>query len=162
MLATIKNMSLFSPLVLTIVILLIGISGCSNRSQFLHSPGHANLPKNIGVQGYSPVSYFEKNIAEKGDPQFTTNHKGRIYYFASADQVETFKKMPKKYTPRYGEYCPYSLVLGRRVAIDPTNFKIHNGKLLLFHSSVELSTVDLNDQKDTLEKADREYNLIAF
>ena len=85
-----------------------------------------------------------------------------MYYFTSEEQVNTFKLNPKNYQPKYGEYCPYSLALGRRVAIDPTNFKIHNRELLLFHRSVELSTVDVAEHAAIFEPADKQFILLEF
>ncbi len=90
------------------------------------------------IQGYSPVSYFTKNLAEKGSQQFRVEHKGKTYYLASARQVETFEQDPEKYLPLFSGFCPYSLTLGRQVAIDPTNFKIVGDALLLFHKSEEM------------------------
>lgn len=95
------------------------------------------------IQGYSPVSYFTKNVAEKGSQKFMVEHKGKTYYMASARQVETFKQNPEKYIPLFGGFCPYSLTLGRQVAIDPTNFKIVDDALLLFHNSEELDGLKL-------------------
>lgn len=136
--------------------------GCAQSPDLLNQSRDPSLPDNIGIQGYSPVSYFEHNRAELGNSEYSVQYKKRLYYFTSASQVETFKKQPKKYIPRYGEYCPYNLALGRYVSIDPANFKIHNGKLLLFHNSVELSTVDLPSQTSMLEKADKEFILLNF
>ena len=42
----------------------------------------------IAVQGYSPVSYFEKGIAEMGSPEFAVTHDGTTYYLTSAEQAE--------------------------------------------------------------------------
>jgi len=116
----------------------------------------------VGIFGYSPVSYFEKNAAELGDASHSYVHEEQIYHFTSDEQIKLFKQDPKKYLPRYGRYCPYSLALGRRVAIDPTNFKIHNDQLLLFHSSVELSTINPSTQQNILEKADHQFKLLSF
>ena len=135
---------------------------CGTSSSLLHSSGDSSLPDNIGIHGYSPVSYFEHNRAERGNPDYTTTYKNRLFYFTSAEQIATFRKNPEKYLPKYGEYCPYSLALGRRVAIDPTNFKIHDGELLLFHNSVELSTVNVPAQSDIYSKADEQYHILSI
>lgn len=146
-----------------IIAFAIASVGCSNHStRALHQSSDSSLPDNIGIQGYSPVSYFEKGHAERGTPQYSYIHKKRIYYFTSAKQVERFKNMPEAYAPKFGEYCPYSLALGRRVAIDPTNFKIHNGELLLFHHSVELATVDVPSQRDLFDEAENQFELLRF
>lgn len=136
--------------------------GCGYNTSLLHRSNDSSLPKNIGIQGYSPVSYFEHNRAERGNPEYSYKYKTKIYYFTSAAQIETFKQSPAAYIPKFGEYCPYNLALGRRVAINPTNFKIHNGDLLLFHDSVELSTVDVPRQQDIFEKAEYQFELLRF
>ena len=120
------------------------------------------MPSNIAIQGYSAVSYFENNAAERGSADYQFEQGGRIYYFTSAAQLKAFMQAPSQFMPKYGEYCPYSLALGRRVAIDPTNFKIHDGELLLFHDSVELNSVDVAEQRDVFERADRKFKLISF
>jgi hypothetical protein len=55
-----------------------------------------------------------------------------MYYFASADQVNTFKLNPKRYPPEYDEYYPYSLALGRRAGIALTNLKFMTMKYYYF------------------------------
>ena len=135
------------------------LMSCSNNASHLHNSNDPSLPKNIGIKGYSPVSYFEHNRAERGKADHQYTYKNRVYYFTSAAQVETFKQTPDAYLPKFGEYCPYSLSLGRRVAIDPTNFKIQNDELLLFHSSVELATIDIPRQQDILNKAEHQFKL---
>ena len=136
---------------------------CTPSSKLLNQSSiDKSIPKNVGIQGFSAVSYFEENKAQRGSSQYSYEYKNRIYYFTSDAQIETFKQNPEKHLPKYGEYCPYSLALGRRVGIDPTNFKIVNGELLLFHSAVELSTVDVVSQKEVFDKAEKRYNLLKF
>lgn len=138
------------------------VIGCSSGNHLLHDSNDSSLPKNIGIQGFSPVSYFERNRPELGNSDYRYDYKNRVYYFTSAAQVETFKEAPEAYLPKFGEYCPYSLALGRRVAIDPTNFKIENGELLLFHSDIELATVDVPRQQDIFDKAEHQFKLFDF
>jgi len=57
------------------------------------------------IDGYSPVSYFTVNKAEKGMPEFSVEHKGKLYYLTSAEQVEIFNQDPDKYAPKY-DVCP--------------------------------------------------------
>lgn len=118
------------------------------------------------IGGYSPVSYFTKNIAERGSAEFAVEHKGSTYYLASAEQVELFTENPAKYRPRY-TVCPYSLTLGGAVPLDPTNFKIVGGSLLLFHKTEESDGLQLwnnspEDEQTLIELADKEYILLRF
>ena len=145
-----------------IVCLSLTLFACSSSNpSHLHNSSDRSLPKNIGIQGYSPVSYFENDSAERGSADHSFEYKNRIFYFTSDDQIEKFKQNPEKYLPKFGEYCPYSLALGRRVAIDPTNFRIYNDELLLFHSDVELNTIDIQTQNEIISKAE-EYNVKLY
>lgn len=141
-----------------IVCLSLTLFACGTTSSQLHKSNDSSLPNNIGIHGYSPVSYFENDSAERGSAEHHFTYKNKIFYFTSEDQLETFKQNPKKYLPKFGEHCPYSLALGRRVAIDPTNFRIHDNELLLFHSDVELNTIDIKTQNDIISQAE-EYNV---
>lgn len=96
---------------------------CGSTSHQLHRSADTSLPDNIGIQGYSAVSYFENDRAEPGSADYSVEFDKRIYYFTSAEQAETFRDDPQKYLPELGEYCPYSLAQGRRVGIDPTNIQ---------------------------------------
>ncbi len=84
------------------------------------------------IDGYSPVSYFTWNRAEKGDSEYAVSHDGVIYFLTSQAQVEAFNRNPDKYRPRH-DPCPYSLALGGQLPLDPTNFRVVGDTLLLFH-----------------------------
>lgn len=120
------------------------------------------------IDGYSPVSYFTVNKAEKGSPDFSVTYKGKLYYLTSAEQVEIFKQNPDKYRPRY-DVCPYSLTLGKKAPLDPTNFKVIANTLLLFHKSENVDGLALwNNNKsglteqELIERADRQYIILDF
>ena len=118
------------------------------------------------IGGYSPVSYFTKNIAEQGSAEFAVKHGGDNYYLTSAEQVELFTENPAKYRPRY-KVCPYSLPIGGPLPLDPTNFKIIGGSLLLFHKTEKSDGLKLwnespEDEQTLIELADKEYILFRF
>lgn len=118
------------------------------------------------LEGYSPVSYFTVNMAEKGTKEFSVMHKGRIYYLTSEKQVALFNENPEKYTPKF-DVCPYSLALGKVQPLDPKNFKVFGDTLLLFHKSdagdglKKWQSSDLNDQ-ELLDLANKNFNLLKF
>ena len=98
---------------------------------------HTNADKKkIALQGYSPVSYFESGKAEKGDPAYSADLNGATYFFTSKAQADAFKKEPAKYEPAYGGWCATAIAYGKKVEIDPSNFKIAGGKLLLFYKGL--------------------------
>lgn len=119
--------------------------------------------------GYSPVSYFTEGKAEVGSKEFAvTGDDGRLYYLTSQVQVDLFKDNPGKYRPRY-DICPYSLVhTGGKLPLDPTNFKVIGGQLLIFHQSKEFGdglagweSSELSDE-ELLKLADGQYRLLTF
>lgn len=120
----------------------------------------------LAIEGYSPVSYFERGQAERGRAEFSAVYNGFRYHFTDADQVATFKANPARFEPLFTEHCPYSLTLGRAVAIDPESFKIVGGHLLLFHRSDEMDGRQKWNQADDehalLEQARSQYTLFRF
>lgn len=118
------------------------------------------------IGGYSPVSYFTENKAERGSPEFAVEHDGRVYYLTSEAQVALFNANPDKYRPRHRS-CPYSLAYGMVLPLDPTNFKVIGDSLLLFHRSeekdalVEWNNSELSEE-ELLRRADANLFLIEF
>lgn len=84
------------------------------------------------LEGYSPVSYFEKNMAELGQPEYQAQHQGQTYYFTSSTQVATFQANPERFLPAFGGTCAFGQSIGKEFQPDPTSFKIVDGQLLLF------------------------------
>lgn len=120
----------------------------------------------LAIEGYSPVSYFEEGHPEPGRPEFTAVYNGRRYHLRDAEQLAKFEAEPRRYEPLFTEHCPYSLTLGRAVAIDPERFKIVDGHLLLFHRSEELDGLEAwnaaDDDQGLLKEARRQYTLFRF
>lgn len=117
---------------------------------------HFNLEKNLAIQGYDPVSYFQGKAA-KGSKDHAVSHQGTVYYFVSADNAATFKKDPGGYEPQYGGWCAYAMgAKGEKVSIDPKTYKITDGKLYLFYNRFFNNTLeDWNeDEKGLKTKAD--------
>ena len=94
-----------------------------------------NLTDNgIGAREFDVVSYF-KGKAAKGNENFEHVYKGITYYFVNAENLEEFKKSPGKFEPAYGGWDAYSMgVDGQRIKVDPSTFKIIDGRLFLFHN----------------------------
>jgi YHS domain-containing protein len=95
---------------------------------------HFNVKKLIAMEGYDPVSYFSNKPTE-GSEKFRISHKGLVYYFASAANLQKFKATPDKFEPSYGGWCAYAMgATGEKVKVDPETFKIVDGKLFLFYN----------------------------
>ena len=54
------------------------------------------------------------------------------YYLVSADAKRAFDTDPERYIPAYGGWCAFGMAVQDKFPIDPTNFKIVDGRLLVF------------------------------
>jgi len=128
----------------------------------------------LAIRGYSPVSYFDHEKAEKGSSEFAVEHRGITYHFTDAGQVERFNADPDKYEPAHGGWCSLMMsASGHRTEANPESFKIVDGRLLLFwHGKYRGKTVDglanwnkrynvpANETKG-LGRADKNWSLIT-
>jgi YHS domain-containing protein len=104
---------------------------------------------NIALQGYSPVSYADLSLAQKGVKEFKSEHEKVIYYFTSAEQKTAFDKNPNKYLPQYGGYCAFGVYAGAKFRPDPNKFVNKDGKYFLYLYNLELDAQQLwLDAKD--------------
>ncbi|GGG04452.1 hypothetical protein GCM10011344_01050 [Dokdonia pacifica] len=98
---------------------------------------------NIALQGYSPVSYLDLGLAQKGNKAYKSEHKKVVYYFTSAEQKATFDKNPSKYLPQYGGFCAFGTYAGAKFRVDPNKFIVKDGKYYLYLNNVELDAKQL-------------------
>lgn len=118
----------------------------------------------LALDGYCPVAYFAVNKAVKGSPNYTSNYQGVRYQFVSADAKAAFDKEPEKFVPAYGGWCAYGLAINKKFPIDPHNFKIVNGRLLLFLKNKDTDAQVLwnkEDEREFLDKADDNWSALT-
>lgn len=95
-----------------------------------------NLPRGstLAIEGYDPVSYFARGKAEKGRQGIESRYRGVTYRFAEESHRAAFNEHPDRYAPTYGGWCASAIgAKGTKVGIDPTNFKVKDGRLFLFY-----------------------------
>ncbi len=109
---------------------------------------------NIHLQGYSPVSYLDLGIAQKGIKAHKSEYEKVIYYFTSAEQKATFDKNPAKYKPQYGGFCAFGTYAGAKFRPDPNKFIVKDGKYFLF-------LYDLNLDAQQLWLAEKNHNKLV-
>ena len=85
----------------------------------------------LALRGYDPVSYFTDGAPTPGEIDITAEHQGAIYRFASAEHKAMFEADPAKYAPQYGGYCAMGAALGKKLDVDPSQYKVVDGKLYL-------------------------------
>ena len=57
----------------------------------------------IALNGYSPVSYIELNLAQRGSIAHKSEYKGLKYYFTDKKQKAKFDENPEQYLPQFGK-----------------------------------------------------------
>lgn len=98
---------------------------------------------NIALQGYSPVSYLDLGIAQKGLKQYRSEYQKVVYFFTSAEQKAAFDKNPTKYLPQYGGFCAFGIYAGAKFRPDPNKFIVKDGKYFLYLYNLELDAQQL-------------------
>ena len=122
-----KRVSLFFAIVLSISVAYGQADEAERKRNF-------NTENFVALREFDPVSYFQ-NRPKKGTSSFEAKHRGIIYYFANAENLEEFRKSPSKYEPAYGGWCAYTVAQsGERVKILPTSYKIIDGRLYMFYN----------------------------
>lgn len=125
---------------------------------------HYNLGADkVAINGYDPVAYFTQGKAIKGRKEISASHRGVTYYFATEEDKKLFAESPDKYLPTYGGWCATAMAKGEKVEIDPTNFKVTNGRLFLFFKAFYANAIkDWNkDELNQTAKADANWKKLA-
>lgn len=101
-------------------------------SSMAWSAGPLNLSSGgVAIHGYDPVAYFVDGKPVIGRAELRHSVNGATYWFANDGNLQAFKADPAKYEPQYGGYCAYGVAQGYKPDIDPTAFKVVEGKLYL-------------------------------
>ena len=122
--------------------------------------------ESIGLFGYDPVSYFPEggDKPEKGSINFTGEHEGVTYRFASKEHLTLFQDNPAKYLPAYGGWCAWAVgAIAKRVDVDPESYQIRDGRLYVFYRDQSLVTRDLwlKEPENLIAKGDANWPALA-
>lgn len=125
---------------------------------------HFNIAKNIAIQGYDPVAYFD-NKPSKGIKKYAANYLGITYYFVSEKNKNTFLENPAQYEPQYGGWCAFAMGKnGGKVKINPKAYKIVDGKLYLFYKTIFNNTLEAwnRDEDNLRSRADEHWAKLVY
>ena len=106
----------------------------------------------VAIGGADPVAYFTMNKSVMGSTDFSMDWNGVTWRFASAQNRDAFKADPAKYAPQFGGFCAIGASFGKKIPIDPAQFKVVDGKLYL-NSGEKAQSMFLADEKGTISKA---------
>lgn len=110
----------------------------------------------LALDGYDAVSYRDAEKAVRGDPANASTYNGVTYYFRNAANMRTFDRDPQRYLPAFGGWCAFGMAVEQKFPVDPTAFKIVDGRLLLFLRNQNVDARKLwnkNDERKQLAKA---------
>lgn len=107
----------------------------------------------LAVGGYDPVAYFEDGAPVKGTKEFSLEHRGATWRFASAANLEKFRADPTAFAPQYGGYCAWAISRNYTAPGNPENWTIRNGKLYLNYND-NVQSDWLKDPDGFIAKAD--------
>jgi len=105
------------------------------------------------IRGYDAVEYFKQGKPVKGKPENVFLWKDVKWYFASEENLLTFKADPEKYAPQYGGYCAYGLADGHKATTSPDAWTILDSKLYLNYDK-DVRQLWNKNQKEYIKKAD--------
>lgn len=126
--------------ILLIVIALLGLQTYAQQIDY-------SLDRGFIAEGYDVTEYFN-NKAVEGKSSYVATHDGAKYKFVSQANLDKFKANPDKYVPLYGGYCAYAMAIkNKKVDPDGDNFKIQDGKVLLFYRNFAGNTRDKWEEK---------------
>ena len=112
-----------------------------------------NVPSTgVALEGYCPVCYIVANKAAKGDPQFSHDYNGITYWFVSDDVRQMFVANPEKYVPAYGGWCALGVAMGQRFPVDATNFKVVDGRIMLFLKNESVDGVSIWNESEFIKQ----------
>jgi YHS domain-containing protein len=110
----------------------------------------------VAIEGYDAVAYFKDGEPAKGNPEFSTNHSGTVWYFKNQENLEQFNANPALYLPQYGGHCAYAAANNNVVSSNPNRWKIVDGKLYLQANIVALKLWE-NNIPENIIKADKNW-----
>jgi len=116
-------------------------------------------PEGGAIHGYDPVAYFKESKAVKGDKKFSYTWNSADWYFASQQNLDTFKASPEKYAPQYGGYCAYGMADGHKAPTEPEAWLIADGKLY-FNYNKTVQAMWKNKQAAYIQTADKIWPII--
>lgn len=140
-----------------ILILFVAFLSATTFAQTAKRVKEFNLENKVAIQGYDPVAYFTQKKAVKGKSALSSTYEGVIYYFSSQANAAVFAKSPASYEPQYGGWCAFAMgSSAEKVEIDPSTFKILDGKLYLFYNAYFNNTLKSwnKDEVNLKKKAD--------
>jgi hypothetical protein len=95
---------------------------------------HVFTENGVAIRGADAVAYFRGLGPVAGTISERVRWRGAVWLFATREHRDAFERDPRRFAPRFGGYCAYTLSQGALAPIDPRAYKVHRGRLYLLHS----------------------------
>lgn len=110
----------------------------------------------FALKGYDAVAYFTENSPRRGKPEFYYEWNGARWLFANAVNRDKFIAEPEQHMPQFGGYCAYAIARNNVVDIDPTVWKIVDGRLYLNYNKSVAAEWE-QDLSGSIERGERNW-----
>ncbi len=120
--------------------------------------------QNVALNGYDPLTYFEKNGPAIGNKKLIMKYNDILYHFLNEKNRALFAKNPEKYLPKYGGWCAYRMAQfpeeegwgQSRIPVSPENYLILNDDLYLFSNVIgdAKERWEAHEQAEMIARAD--------
>ena len=127
----------FLELTLALPVLFAGTAAVAG-----HPPVYAE--NGIAIRGADPVAYFRGMGAVAGSISERVMWRGATWLFAARKHREMFEGDPRRFAPRFGGYCAYTLSQGSLAPSDPRAYALHGDRLYLLSSLQKRETWSKN------------------
>ena len=107
---------------------MLAILGVAVAMAFGTQTAQAGNQLAVALSGYDTVSYHNGTPAQ-GEARFNHFHNGAIWFFATAENRDTFMADPAKYAPAYDGYCSWAASQGYKAPGEPTVWQVVDGTL---------------------------------
>jgi YHS domain-containing protein len=120
-----------------LLVLALSWAGAATPAFADKAPVFTEILQPAAAGGYDVVSFFS-GTPQRGGADFTAQHAGYQYRFASAANRAKFLANPTAYLPQYGGYCAWAVSQGYTAPGRPQHWKVVNGKLYFnYNASIQ-------------------------
>ena len=95
-------------------------------------PGLTYVGAPLSLRGSDPVAFIDVKNRISGISNHIVEHDGVAYYFATEENLKTFKENPARYVPQFGGFCAFGVSVGKKFDGDPSYAAVIDKKLYLF------------------------------
>ncbi|MCG8359513.1 MAG: YHS domain-containing protein [Kiloniellales bacterium] len=142
---------------LTVATIVVGALSAASASfavdEYNVSTGTTLDGLGVALRGDDAVALATGLKVTPGRAEYTVEHDGVAYYFASRETMRRFAVDPERYAPQYGGFCAFGVAIGKKLDASPRFADIVDGKLYVFLNALAFEKYEDN-KAGTLAQAE--------